>query len=305
MRLITFELMRIICCCQVVSIHFGKTLPFSDLAVPIFVLIAFYFARLSSFRSLLHRSVRIYMPFAFWGIIGLTALSFVKPRFDWSVFVSQMLLGAPANAPLYFLLEILVFSWGVWFLSLSSAHWHRFLAGSVVLISLFLQYSGINHMVFSKLSLIVGIVLGRGVELVSYAMIGWHLSGLKVKRRKWFVIGVSLICVGLMMRLGKVFIICHEFGSGGIDRLMIVCGICMVAAIPRDWLSGSHVGRVICVISGLTAGIYYMHKIIGGLIAHLGYFRNDGIWLPIVVIISTGICCYLMKQIKYTRWMVK
>lgn len=114
-------ILRILACYAVVSVHFRPALPFSDLSVPIFVVMGFVFWSPSC--GLSHRITRLLIPYVTWGMAGC-CVRFVRDRnFSYKLLFTQLTCGQGGNSPLYFLLLVMILSALVYCVYKVTRHW--------------------------------------------------------------------------------------------------------------------------------------------------------------------------------------
>ena len=146
----------------------------------------------------------------------------------------------------------------------------------LLVVSLCLQYSGINYEIFNECQQ-YKYILGRLCEMLPYAIIGLDLAYFSVhqKAEKHRIAVIVCSLVGSVLILNIILPIGVFFrgpsnvpGFGYAGGIGIVFSLLMIVGaylIPQSWFSKS-MKRCISFLSPFTLGIYCIHYLIGQLI---------------------------------------
>ena len=302
------DLLKVLACLGVVTMHFGHGVMVAPLSVPIFMFVSAYLCgRLftdGTWNSLFSRVKRLYIPFVAWGVIYYLMFSVINKNLDICVLAKQLIIGTPACPVLYFLFLLACYSIILFFVGRMR---QRFVVLSLILIfCLMLQYSGVNAAVFNRFTFDFRVVLGRFVELLPAAIMGcaFHLIEGRGVRAKIVSSIFSLIAIAVYgMSLGGVFALeCEGFLYQGAPLLLGAVGVC-VAGITcmatvkrgREWIH---------FIAQLTPGIYYIHLLIGKSL-EMAIGRQRGWIEATVVFVLSAFCAFAMRKTRYIGSIVK
>lgn len=303
------DLLRILACYAVVTVHVGIPVRLVDWAVPVFMMVSFCFGKygddVDKMVWLLGRIKRIYFPFAFWGCLAFVLQSIVDESVDFKILFSQLIFGAPANPPLWFMVVLIVCT------GLISA-FVKFKFRTVVLFAVVIgcfaaEYMGINAWAVKALPFWQRMTMGRIVEMLPYAIFGYWLAHLRSteKIRQIAIAGMALLVLGLLLKLLHCEILRGDFSYGGIVRAIGVSGLVMTCfalnefiVIPKAFC------RCIIFCASLTPGIYYSHMIVGCAM-HLTLPVLGGICGPFCVFLLAAGMVFLCKRTHYLSWCVK
>lgn len=291
-RIVSFDYLRVLACFGVVWLHFGSSSNFALIAVSIFMVLAtFLGGKLltgGGGERICTRLKRLYWPFLFWGMLYFLVYSVFFSRFDLKVLLMQMLLGVPACPALYFIFLLMVYTcilYGVFRMK-------RSVSFSILLIvgCFCLQYSGLNHALFSHLPFDVCMVLGRFVELLPAAILGTLVYLVKDNKK---VLG-CLAIVGLVIYPLHYVLNCAGFCYQGLGLFGGTMGLtCGALLMPNIKFASKHIG----ILASLTAGIYYVHLLIGK-VMELCIGRNRGFREACGVFLVSAIGVFLLKKVK-------
>lgn len=238
------------------------------------------------------------------------------------ILLSQLTLGVPACPPLYFMTLLIVSTItiaGCLALGRACVPSRTASAAREVLISnallmsvfvacLFLQYSGVNHRLFASLSLYPQTALGRFVELLPAAVLGYWLR--QLREHKWSVglVAALSLTAFVSMKMFNFNLSAPGFSYSGIYLLLGTVALLSIAillggnkeAVPQRHLPSAAIKE----LANLTAGIYYIHILVGKAI-ELPFGRHRG-WLEAfaVFLLSAGFV-WLVKRSKRLAWLVR
>lgn len=299
-------LVKVAACFGVVYLHFGPSVHlWAAVSAPAFMLIAVFLnAKKIGSRGVLSRIKRLYIPFGAWGLIYFLFYSIAEKRFDVNVLLKQLLLGVPACPPLYFIMLLMVSTVILWALQ-------RVVSGSLVeaavlglaVACLALQYSGLNACAFGKLPLHEGASLGRFAELFPAAAAGYLLA--VCVRRRWLVALLSMMFFGATayfgMELGA-----PGFSYQGLRLLALATGLSSAFIWLGDIVKVTVENRYMLLVkdaAGQTAGIYYVHLLVGKIL-ELFVGRHRGAIEAFVVFALSAAVVWAIKRQRRIVWLV-
>lgn len=146
---------------------------------------------------------------------------------------------------------------------------------AMCIVSIYLQYSGINYEMFSVFGQ-YKYILGRLCEMLPYAVIGFDLAYFNVyqkaeKYRTIIMVGALISCVlilNIILPIGFLFrgsLRVPGFGyAGSIGIIFSILMIAIAYLIPQRWFV-EPMKKCISFLSPYTLGIYCMHYLIGDL----------------------------------------
>lgn len=305
-RNIGIDALKAIACAGVVIQHFGGGAWGSvvKFAVPVFMFVSIYLSGNTIQRGdichLMHRMKRLYIPFALWGILYFLTMCVVEHRFSVSDLLLQLTIGVPACPPLYFIF-LLAANTVLIFLVARSGRYALAWLGVCFLGCLILQYAGLNGRIFAGLPFHPRHALGRFVELLPAAVCGYCLF--LSNRKSLFalcsivllatvVVGDSLDCPGFSYQ--GVYVLC---GAVGVSSIAVLLGDRVSIGMPKG------IGACVGGIAGLTAGIYYVHLLVGKCL-ELILGRHRSIAEAMFVLLLSAVGVFAMKRVRKLAWMV-
>lgn len=303
-------ILKIIACYWVVSIHFGRTLPCHDLAVPVFMFLAFYYSTFlfeRDWQTCRRRVVRLAIPYIIWGVLGFCFRCVNEHKIDWLWLMKQFLFGQAANSPLYFILLCVINTILIWMiLKVFGNEWGVAILGVLSVGMLLIQYCGVNVGLWDWLPVHGRMTFGRFFELFPYSVIGLIMGKLRSHvdlSGAVIVHGMTLIVIwGVIEWFGCLEL--SGFGYAGLPRILGSVGISLIALALGDWRLEIGAGKIIAYLASLTAGIYYMHKIVGSVIKFV-MPALGGYVLTLVVFVVCALCCALIKRSRALAILVK
>lgn len=293
---IPLALLRIAACYAVVSIHFGNRIPFCEFAVPVFMFLAFYFGKpLDDWMALGRRLKRLAIPFVFWSGVGFCCRCVVEHSFDVKMLGLQMLFGMPANSPLYFMNLLMAYT-VIFFLIHKYALKCRFaFCFCAIAVSFLLQYTGLNGLMWKTLPLVGEITCGRFVELFPVAVFGIVVRELRQQQRHYTMLALGILALLLCMLLNGLFSrdVGCVYSYGGVILFLGSIGVSTLLAVVGEKTAfvNSRVVNAVLLLSSLTAGIYYSHKVIGEAIRRAVNLDGSLLTLAVFVACATFVYC--------------
>lgn len=208
-----FDLLRIILTFLVVNLHIrvvchGKINildPYAYFAVPIFMALSFfltskYFSQIKlPFSIVALRIKRLALPLIFWSAIGfLLKPNLINIR---NIFL-QLFTGKVVDTPLYYLNILICFTIIFWLITYLSPKYRVPLYVSLILISIILEYSGINTRLFNLTISEIRRSYGQIVELIKYASLGMLLGIImKQNNKRAILFGLVLLNSSLLLTI--------------------------------------------------------------------------------------------------------
>ena len=304
---IGIDLLKIIACVGVVFLHFGQVGKILDLSVPIFMFVSIFLTKNLIFDGAIDdfkkRIKRLYIPFVCWGVIYFVGLSIVEYKCNLFDLIMQLTIGVPANPPMYFIFLLILNTTLLYFVC-HLFRWGKYLLVFAFALCLVLQYSGANVRMMQGISFHAQHSLGRFVELFPISILA-YLYSICSGRGKWLLLICALAFI-ISFHFLELRLACPGFSYQGINLLLgtvVVCSLgIMSGEIITQTLPNCIVDKVKSFAS-LTAGIYYMHLLIGKILEFL-FGRHRGIWEAVIVLTITSVSVYVIKKIRRISWLV-
>ena len=283
-----FSLLKMLLAFEVVLGHFCNwkeydTLllwPFRELvslAVPCFVIISFYLMEKSiisrSEEKYKSRLVRLLIPqigwtFIYWIVYKLCFILFnASTNVSISDFLWQLFTGHSGNVNPTMWYQILTIILTVLFYSIFRKLDDRKGLLALFLLTLvcyFLQYSLINYNLFKDLRFELKYPLGRIVEMIPYATIGFTLRYFDVlnKIKKYWYIAIPVCAFMFLQGFNIAWPDVKDFGFAGICKPYLAFWIVTAAfSCPFEYLP-LLLKKAILKITDYTMGIYCCHRMI-------------------------------------------
>ncbi|ADL33149.1 acyltransferase [Butyrivibrio proteoclasticus B316] len=319
-------LLKNIMCFEVVLLHcsdmydsgvLGWLSYLTSMAVPVFVIVAFYFTYVTTRKELGRRMARLYLPMLVWAVIyyivfkmmaagARLAGSSAADGIDVSIndFFWQSITGHSPNLnpPLWFNFVLLILTILVFLLNKIPERKRTYLLVLLFIAAIFMQYSGINMMLFGKLRIELVYSLGRITEMIPYMIIG-----IFAQRYLHHIKGVfwipALISIAVIRYCG-IFVNISEksFEYAGAE-IMLVSTIIFGLFYQIDGeMIPIVIREVIKKLSSLTMGIYVLHVLVNEVLCgiriafNLNIPKRNAMWALGVYVIS-GIATFLLSQI--------
>lgn len=294
------ELVRIWGVMAVVWIHYGTgSILGMGYAVACFVTISFFFAwrmiESSKADRLKGRLLKLAVPFFAWGAVSYFVALAIGSRNGLAPLFWQLTFGHDTCKPLYYLLDVAIVMSVLFSLRrflLFRSFW--VVAAVLSLFALCAQYTGFNYRIFSALPIQASYTLGRAVEFLPIAVVGCALGAIAIRGRLSLVVGMVLIVCGTVATKCGLLKVDNQFGFAGVSQILISAGVVTVATA---WTTGNEHLKAIRAISVASAGIYYIHTIVGGVLAHLGYAGYLVVFCTTAVIVFAGLRVPVLRRL--------
>lgn len=283
-----FSLLKMLLAFEVVLGHFCNwkeydTLllwPFRELvslAVPSFVIMSFYLME----RSILSRDddkyksrlIRLLIPqigwaFIYWFVYLLCSVLFGKDLphsisdLLWQLFTGH---SVNLNATMWYQVDIIILTVIYYSIFKKLDDKKGFIA--VILMTLFayaMQYSGINYNLFKDLRFELKYPLGRIIEMIPYASIGFTFKYLNIleKIKKYWYIAIPVSAFLFLQGFKIAWYDMKDFGFSGICKPYLAIWIIIAAfSVPLEILPMT-IKKIILQVTNYTLGIYCCHRMI-------------------------------------------
>ena len=325
-------ILRIFFCYMVISFHFYGVMNLDnrfyflrELAVPMFVLISFYFGyrviTSNDREKYWKRGVRLFVPYLFWGIIGYIGLWIVSfftaiPHASIRDLIMQIAFGSNdrLNAPLWFQWEIIVLTILFILLYKIFKKYTSIVLVVLMVVCYIVQYTNINLYLYTMMPYELYNDIGRFFEVLPLASVGFIIADIKVidklENKRWlsvvFLI-LAIICIIFVERIPTPFI---TFAYAGVKHLIVATLLFLsFYLIPFEKLPDS-ITKIIKWLASYTMGIYFIHWMVGKVC--------DALWMSkfgvqktlletfVIFVLCLIICVIIDKiPIKYSSMLVR
>lgn len=307
----------LVVCCHCFSAGPGETVikPIRGMAVPFFFIVSFVFSAKSISNNsgmslqIRDRLLRIYRPFWFWGIV-LAPFYAATILFPWSGqngfstvtagIALQLLFGHVYDHPLWFLFLLGLFQ-GVFILVAKTNRSKQStlcLLGTLLAISYFLQYSGINDWAWGRFPFSVKYPFGRIAECIPFAVAGvtlnkWRIVD-KISSSRFicpFLLFLAILSWPLPIAPVPDF---PGFEYAGLYKARVGAAAALFFfALPLSKLP-QRLKAAIKFVSSFSLGVYCVHVPVGFalelLYTSIGFQPTDLIHCLFVFLISLTVC---------------
>lgn len=281
------SLLRVFLCFIVIQDHFStayETLAqkfigfFSLLAVPCFLFLSFFymahdFAK-GDVRRIRSKILSLYLPVVFWNviyflIINTLSLFGISPKIEGSGLIKSMIFSHTEGLAFhlwYLIVQIIIMTIILVLTKLvNSKKAKTAVLFSILIFSLILEYTGIAYRIFENSSFEMQYSWGRTIECMPFAICGilfaWYVDAFD-NRKKCIILLVSIVMTYVSMKFIPPTI---DFSYGGVYRVMASFTICQFVLLLPDLFTGV-VKECINFIGICTAGIYYIHVMVGNIL---------------------------------------
>ena len=259
------EILRLLGAMAVVWAHYGRyRIPVVWLAVPCFVVISFFFGwrtiASGEFTRLRRSLARFAVPFFAWGAISYIVAVAIGTKTGLSPLMWQLLLGHSTCMPLYYLFDMAVMMSLIFVLRrYLSVRMFWGVLGCIAAACFCLQYSGLNYRLFHPLPTEVSYPLGRIAELLPSAVAGCAIAAGAMHGRRSLVVGSAMSCVSVALLLSGI----SGGGDFGYAGLTLAAGAAGFVLASTAFASSNPKLARIRLVSAATAGVYFIHTIVG------------------------------------------
>jgi len=263
------EVLRLLGAAAVVWAHYGRfRIPVVRLAVPCFVVISFFFGwraiESGEFARLRRILVRFAIPFFGWGVISYAVAIAIGTKAGVSPLLWQLTLGHSTCMPLYYLLDMAFMTSFIFVLRrYLSARMFWCASGCVAALCFYVQYSGLNYGTFSHLPLEASYPLGRLAELLPAAVAGCAIAAGGMRGLRPLFAGLALSCVSVALLLSGTSWVGENFGYAG---FVMSAGAAGFVLASTAFASVDPRLAKIRLVSAATAGVYFIHTIVGDIL---------------------------------------
>lgn len=318
-RLLIFDLLRIVLIILVVNVHIRIVTfikpnilePLVWYAVPLYLVLSFYLMgkyflqNQLNYRIVLPRLKRLFIPFLFWSCAGFFVhYELISLK---NIFL-QIITGEVVNVPLYYLVLLLIFSCIYWLLTYLPLRLRIIIYLLLIIIPLYLQYTGLNYNWFHEMSKVFRNSYGRFFELLPYASVGvlfryieiikTRYNGSFLLKRFFRLIYIGLIVFSAAAYLLQVYV--KQPSGFHYSGFLILSGTILIFSLVLLF-PYVKTTELIAKLGRYSFGIYLFHfvllEFIIRLFPYLKYFISDYsiAFLTVYVIICYFICILLVK----------
>ena len=328
-----FSLLKMLLAFEVVLGHFviwdqyNPTLvwPFRELvseAVPCFIILSFYLMT----KSLLsrdetkfkNRMIKLLIPQVGWALIYfviyflLNILLNTEPVVTiidlfWQIFTGH---SRNLNPSMWYQFDTIVLSL-LFYLIVKKLNNKKTIITLFILtiICYFLQYSGINRKLFEDMIFELRFPLGRIVELLPFAFVGFALKYFdiyeKLKKYRYIILP---LCAFLYLKGYSIdWIEMKDFNFSGMAKLYFsLCVVTFAYYVPLEYLPLT-LKKIILIITDYSLGIYCIHRLINTLLnVFIPSLTIQSFERCILIYILSYLVCHLIHLIpnKYCKSLV-
>lgn len=270
------QVLRIVLCILVIYRHTyqgnsqigNRILWLSIYAVPVFMMMSFYFIA-KHFETIekgyiLKRNERLLIPhilYAFLSFLLLYPLGGVTFR----GLIMQLLCGKGVNGPLWFIFIMWIITNLFFAISFFFKDKFVYYITALCIVSLILQYSGINYRLFVNTSGEIKGSYGTIIDMIPYAVLGvliWHYQILKYLRDNRFFNLLVYSIVFVEFYFNRTMLEVKSFGYGGMRIIVASCCIFFFAFLfPLEWLP-ARIKDTLVIVGKYTFGVYCLHLLV-------------------------------------------
>lgn len=307
------DLLRIICIFYVVVGHYFSAEPitvvgqvllrYKYISVPVFMILAFYYTDYAyisrDINKSLKRILRILIPHVFWALFYTLCYWMVDRAYGYSLhihkgikgLIAMLVMGSRVNTAAWYMVDLLIITVVVIVLFNRLSEKTALVVMIVAFLASYaLQYSEIWFEFVGRrfTNTIFYWTVGRIPEMVPLASVGILLRYLKVREKVFALPTYVKTCfgiVGLIVIWGFLFrwkyieslYLENDFMYGGVDKAIIAT----LSVIVFLGFSMKHVWRtvkhIIERLAKYTLTVYFLHNMVGTLLACLGIFDIIGV----------------------------
>ena len=316
----TFDILRVLLAFNVILCHFWNSSDeysaisvivdtFRRCAAPIFLILSFYLIAhhiiKPNSKYYIQRIKRILIPFWVWGIVASTIYVICTRTVPVRSIIFQMITGhgLDINPPLWYLFVMFIL-----FTIYNLIYWKLGKKGTsaiiaIMVLAIFIQYSGINKYLFGDLSYELKYPFGRIAEMIPYASVGIVLYIVIHEYYNEKKIGFMIayfICLIIYVIIPAENVE-DGFGYFGVKELLL----CTVVFAPFTIFSISTkpaVKRIIQIVTSYTFGIYCIHFFVGRIIEKIFLiYSSNRLLLCIILYFVCYICCAFIRKLPLKR----
>ena len=314
MRNQAINIIKMLSCFAVISLHFGGVAYGRRLAVPAFMFVSFYlsFGKLTSgdVSCFWRRLARLFVPYAFWGVAGYCFGVCIGRDFGFRDVIMQLLTGYPTAEHLYYVTLLMGFTALVFAVETCLEKKGKTMVYVIMFAgSLAMQYSGWNHALCSQIDGIVKHTPGRIPELLPMAVLGVSFCRLEKMSQtirngwRWLMAAsVTVLLAGCVMLVLGIPAKPLGFGYQGLQDQLLCASLCSIMILLGGRISLK--SRWLDFVGAATAGIYFMHMVVGECLQRaLGFGKSN--LAALAIFIACLVITALLDRSKWTRWIVR
>ena len=286
-----------------------------SIAVPTFMLLSFFLTERDignpTSEKIKKRLIRLSVPFFMWGAGSWLVLFLAEKILNLDIIDGfralfwQLVSGHAyhVNAPLWYMAVLiwLTIIYSIIFILPNKRASFVFIQ-IIAIVAVILQYSGLNYSLFKDMPFEMKYPLGRVVEVIPYATLGYDIAHLQIydwlkenKHRATFALWTSLAMTILLLVFGQTSNIAG-FGYNGIFRMIVSFSLLtFFYLLPMEHISEDTVKRL-KTITAHTFGIYCLHYLVGNVLNIIANRIQVDI-NKIIFCISLYIICYVIAAV--------
>lgn len=265
-----------------------------NFAVPALVFISFSYLNIKD--SVFKRLKRLVLPHIFFSIISFalyylginsTLTSLVMNEVTWKDFLSQILFGASTNPPMWFFVNLIYLTLILSFVyKIKSKSLKFIILNLMLMIAIWLQYSGRNLFIFENLPSYIKWSTGRIVELLPIAIIGTFFSEfnlLEKVKRNWQYSLIISICIIFVDHYCYVFKDINGFGYQGMRMIIVPLFMTiLIYSLPLCKLGFNH-AKYLHNIAKYGVGIIGFHYLVCSVYIQIFGRRGDTLLFGLLI----------------------
>ena len=280
--------------------------------IPTFFLISFYYnsKNLISFdiKKNKLRFKRLIFPFFFWTVFSFLLNNIYYYQFKrncahtFSDFLRGLLCGRNFIVALWFQIVLIFITLILTLLILLFKNDYLLIFQILMIISYRFQYSGENYRFFFKhYDKMYAYTYGRVIDVFPHSITGFFISSMKIKNRIiYYKIRTILISIFILFIITKYNFdnSLLTFKYGGIRQNIASCCIFFLFLLSFENLKNNKIKKIIDILSNYTAGIYFIHLLIGNsyLVRFLLAKKINTIYGCFNIYIISYIICFLIDN---------
>ncbi len=311
-RNINLDFLKVICAFLVIVEHFGSQCPYfikgiTPLAVPIFMILSFYFLiQKISTIDIEKRVFRILIPLIGWSVIySILYLFILKRNITVYDFLWQSITGhsPKLNASMWFSSDLIALTLLIFILYKYFKKYFFKIIFCLFCLSYLFEYSEINYMLFSDLRYELKYPLGRLTEMIPFMVVGIFLGKYDILKccKSRFILGWLILF--LFTQECIFFPSIKGFDYCGIKLILLaVLMILFFSSIPQKRIFQ----KFVCVLGKNTMGIYCIHRLVEAFL-HPYFGGTQNLFYCLLIFIISWLICFGISKIplKYIHYLVK
>ena len=338
-----FTILRIWMCFEVIMAHFRKysVLPnnyvlkllniFTVLAVPVFMLLSFFFFDIQSFvkdkDKRKKRIERLLIPQIVWTILYYVIYYCMDQK--WNLFLEhglkdffyQLFLGHSINQTVWFHINL------IWLTLLFYYIFRKHEKNAIMItiwlgvLALIFQYSNINGNLFTSYITLpkwvevtyVSYPIGRLAEMIPYASLGILLRHYhaveKIKTYKQFLMPVFVIILFCFPIEQSFFVVPIGYGYQGVLKILLAVIFFLQFSMMDFSFLSKKIKNIIYQLSRYTMGIYFCQRLVASILyetrlSSILHMRPNSMYDCVLIFLFSYLLVFIMNKIPIS-WIKK